>query len=207
MRRTLISLQVFALMCSPLPQASYAAVGLGRTLGMRLLPMVLLYALSDLVVFLAYWWVTRRLGFAGLGRIQRRLPSMLGERLARAGSGAERVGQGTATLPAIFAAGSASLYLAVVMTALSRARLLPAMLAAVTADVLQFTGTVALAGALARLLPVPGGQWLMLAAAPALVALLPLCMRMGRAGARHINLRPAPLPGAAVAHVPAGAPA
>ncbi len=182
MRWMLISLQVFALMCAPIPQSSYAAVAVGRTLGMGMAIMFGMYIVSDVAVFLTYWWLTRRVGQPGLSRLQRRLPAWAGGRLGRAVGRAGRGGSGAVTLSSIFAAGYASLYLAVLLTTLRRAPLLPALAVAVAADVLQFSGTLALAGVLARVMPVPGAEWAGLVLAPLLAGVTPAAIRAARPG-------------------------
>lgn len=207
MRHALFTLQVFLLMCTPLPQASYAAIGLGRTLGLGMGLMFGLYFVSDLIAFLVVRWVTRRVGLPGLARLRRRLPRRLGEPLERLSERAARSSAAKMTLPAMFAAGYANLYLAALAAGLSRVRLLPALLVGVTGDLLQFTGTVALAGMMARAMPFPGADWAALLVAPALVGLLPAALPLGRGVVRYhrrprpaflflpvLRRRPAPVP-------------
>lgn len=198
-RRTLFSLQVFLLMCTPLPQASYAAVGFGRTVGLSMGLMLALYTASDVVGFLTVRWLTRHAGRPGLARLRRRLPQWLGRRLDRGCERAAIAGRGAVTAPAMFAAGYANLYLAALVAGFSRMRLLPALLYGITGDLVQFTGTVALAGMLARLLPFPGADWAALLAAPVLLGLVPAGLRLGRPLERYLRRpRPAFLPPALV---------
>ncbi len=163
MRRAFLSLQVLLLMCTPLPQASYAAVGLGRRGGLAMLRLLALYAISDAVALLLITWALRRVT----------LPARVRALVDRAAQRAQPVARRGATLPALFAVGFVSLYTVGVIAGLSRVRLLPALTAGIAGDLVQFTGTVALGGLLARLLPFPGADWVFLLAAPLLVATLP----------------------------------
>lgn len=159
MSRALIATQVFLLMCAPLPQASYVAVGLGREGGLELLQLLLIYAASDVLALGLLVLVVRRLP----------LPERLRLLVERGAARAEAHSAGRATLPAFFVAGVASLYSVALLAGMRRARALPSLAAGLAGDLSQFTSTVLLGGALARLLPVPGGEWLFLLGAPLLV--------------------------------------
>ena len=187
MRRVLFSLQLFLLMSTPLPQTAYAAVGLGRAGGLSMSLMFVLYALSDLMVFLTAYWFLRRAGGSPLVRLRQQLPRRLTRRLDDAGARAARLGRGKATAPAMFAAGYANLYLAAVFANVSRIRLLPAAVFGISGDLLQFSGAVALAGVLARALPFPGADWVMLLAAPVLVGLIPALIKAARLAADYLR--------------------
>ena len=162
--RSLIALQVFALMCAPLPQASYVAIGLGRGEGLGLAVLLVLYALSDVVALTVIALAVRRLP----------LPQRVRSLVERVAQRAERSAHGRTLLPALFAVGFASLYSVAVLAGLSRVRLLPALAAGLAGDLVQFTTTVALGGALARLLPFPGADWVFVLTAPFLVAMVPV---------------------------------
>ena len=194
-RRAFFSLQVFLLMSTPLPQTAYAAVGLGRAGGLSMSLMFVLYALSDLLVFLAAYWLLRRAGRSPLGRLQQRLPRRLRRRLDDAGARAARLGRGKATAPAMFAAGYTNLYLAALFATVSRIRLLPAAAFGISGDLVQFSGAVALAGVLARALPFPSADWVMLLVAPVLVGLIPGFIKAARVAGDYLRRpRPAFLP-------------
>jgi hypothetical protein len=182
-----VSLQVLLLMCTPLPQAAYAAVGFGRTLGLGMGLIFGLYVASDVIGFLAARWLTRRVGRPGLKRLLRRLPGRLERRLDEAAERAAPLAGGAGMLPAMFAAGYANLYLAALIAGLSRRRLLPAMAAGIGGDLIQFSGTVAIAGTLARLVSFPGADWAALFVAPTLVGLLPAWSRMVQATAAYLR--------------------
>jgi hypothetical protein len=171
MVRATIGLQVFLLMCAPLPQASYIAVGVGREAGLAMALLLALYAASDTIVITAIALGVRRLP----------LPRRVRALVERTATRAERATRGRATLPALFATGFASLYTAGVLAGLRRGRLWPALTAAVIGDLVQFTGTVALGGALARLLPFPGADWVFILVAPLLIAALPAAAWTARA--------------------------
>ena len=195
MRRALFSLQVFLLMCTPLPQFSYGAVGFGRTVGLSMALILGLYVLSDLAAFLAVRWLARRLGQPGLVHLQRRLPRRLVRRVEPTVARAAQAERGGLTLPALFVAGYVNLYLAALVAGLSRVRLLPAMAFAVAGDLLQFAGTLALAGLLARSLPFRGAEWVTLLTVPVLLGLVPAGMCAARGLVRHLRRpRPAFLP-------------
>jgi hypothetical protein len=181
MLRATVALQVFLLMCAPLPQASYVAVGVGREAGLAMALVLLLYVASDTIVVTAIALGVRRLP----------LPARLRALAERAAARAERATRGRATLPALFAAGFASLYTAGVLAGLRPGRLAPALAAGIAGDVVQFSGTVALGGALARLLPFPGADWVFILAAPLLVAALPAVAWTARA-ARQLLVPSAP---------------
>ena len=180
MRPVLFSLQVFVLMCLPMPQSSYVGVGLGQRAGLSMALLLLLYTLSDFVVFAFGSFAMRRLGPAGLRRLNARLPRPLDRRFSAARLDAERRGRSRAALPAVFIAGSVSLHLAALVATVSRARVLPAALSAVSADVIQFTATVALAGTIAHTLPFAGGNWLALMVAPLLMGGVPITLQGAR---------------------------
>ena len=185
MTRILISLQVFLLMCAPLPQASYVGVAVGRNAGLAMVLLLALYTLSDLLALLLSSTVVRRV----------RLPGRLGRWVARTAARAEQIGRGPAALPALFATGYASLYAVGVIAGLSRLRPARVMAAGLAGDLVQFTTTVALGGLLAALLPFPGANWAVVAAAPLLTVALVLGGRTGHALTRFLRgavARPAP---------------
>ena len=115
--------------------------------------LLVLYTASDALVVTAIALGARRLP----------LPARLRARVERIAARAERATRGRATLPALFAVGFASLYTAGVLAGLRPGRLATALATGIAGDVVQFTGTVALGGALARLLPFPGAVWTVLA--------------------------------------------
>ena len=180
MLRATIALQVFLLMCAPLPQASYIAVGIGREAGLAMALLLLLYTLSDALVVTAIALGARRLP----------LPARLRALVERAADRAERATRGRATLPALFAVGFASLYSAGILAGLRPGRLAPTLAAGIAGDVVQFSGTVALGGALARLLPFPGAEWVFIMAAPLLIAGLPAAGWVARATLRALTPSP-----------------
>ena len=155
MSRAIISLQVFLLMCAPLPQASYIGVAVGRDAGLALGIMLVLYTLSDLLALLLIAALVRRV----------RLPGRLGRWVARTAARAEGLAGGRAALPALFATGYASLYAVGVLAGLSRLRPARVIAAGLAGDLVQFTSTVALGGVLAHALPLLGGTWALLLAA------------------------------------------
>ena len=192
MTRTLISLQVFLLMCAPLPQASYVGVAVGRNAGLGIMLLLALYTLSDLLALLLIYAVVRRV----------RLPGRLGHWVARTAARAEQIGRGPAALPALFATGYASLYAVGVIAGLRRLRPARVMAAGLAGDLFQFTTTVALGGLLAALLPFPGASWAVVAAAPLLTVTLVLGGRTGHVLTRFLRgtmVRPAPCTGCAAA--------
>ncbi len=174
MRRLLVlSLEVFLMMCLPAPQAAYAAVGLGHAAGLDTLAMFGLYVVSDIVAFLVVVSIGRRYGLPGLERLAARLPRWMGARLLRM----TEQHRPSLALPAMFLTGYLNLYLAAVTVGLSRMRIVPASAFGILGDVIQFTSTVLLAGLLARLLPLPGAEWIVLFTLPALLAVLPVAAR------------------------------
>ena len=185
MTRTLISLQVFLLMCAPLPQASYVGVAVGRNAGLAMVLILALYTLSDLLALLLIATVVRRV----------QLPGRLGRWVARTAARAEQIGQGPAALPALFATGYASLYAVGVIAGLSRLRPARVIVVGLAGDLFQFTTTVALGGLLAALLPFPGASWAVVAAAPVLTVTLVLGGRAGHTLTRFLRgtmVRPDP---------------
>ena len=164
MSRAVISLQVFLLMCAPLPQASYIGVAVGRDAGLALGVMLALYTLSDLLALLLIAAAVRRL----------RLPGRLGRWVTRTAARAERIAGGPAALPALFATGYVSLYAVGVIAGLSRMRPARVIAAGLAGDLVQFTSTVALGGVLAHALPLPGETWALLLAAPLLTSVVAL---------------------------------
>ena len=169
MTRTLISLQVFLLMCAPLPQASYVGVAVGRGAGLGMALLLALYTLSDLLALLLIYAVVRRV----------RLPGRLGRWVERTAVRADRIGGGPAALPALFATGYVSLYAVGVIAGLSRMRPVRVIMAGLAGDLVQFTSTVALGSVLATLLPFPGGSWALVAAAPLVTGAIVLGGRAG----------------------------
>jgi hypothetical protein len=205
-RAALISLQVFLLMCTPLPQASYAAVAFGRSAGLGMALLFALYAVSDVVVFTLTHALVRRAGRPGLLRLRGVLPSRLARPLNRAIGETSPERHGWSGLAALCAAGYANLYLAALLAGLGRRRVLPAAAAAISGDLVQFSGAIALAGVLLRVLPVPGGEWAALLTAPLIVAALPAMPRAYRVAICHLRSpRPSFLPIFPI--VPAPAPA
>ena len=162
--RAIISLQVFLLMCAPLPQASYIGVAVGRDAGLALGIMLVLYTLSDLLALLLIAALVRRV----------RLPGRLGRWVARTAARAEGLAGGRTALPALFATGYASLYAVGVLAGLSRLRPARVIAAGLAGDLVQFTSTVALGGVLAHALPLPGGTWALLLAASLLTGAVAL---------------------------------
>ena len=177
MSRAVISLQVFLLMCAPLPQASYVGVAVGRNAGLAMGIMLALYTLSDLLALLLIYAVVRRV----------RLPGRLGRWVERTAATAEQTTRGRAALPALFATGYASLYAVGVIAGLSRLRPARVIAAGLAGDLFQFTSTVALGGVLARALPFPGGTWAVLLAAPLLTGAVALAGRTCRSWVRTVR--------------------
>ena len=162
--RAVISLQVFLLMCAPLPQASYLGVAVGRNGGLAMGIMLALYTLSDVLALLLISTLVRHL----------RLPGRLGRWVTRTAARAEGIASGRAMLPALFVTGYASLYAVGVIAGLSRLRPSRVIVAGLAGDLVQFTSTVALGGVLAHALPLPGGEWALLLAAPLLTGAVAL---------------------------------
>jgi hypothetical protein len=175
--RTLIGLQVFLLMCAPLPQASYIGVAVGRGAGLAMVLLLALYTLSDLLALLLISTVVRRV----------RLPGRLGRWVARTAARAEQLGRRPAALPALFATGYASLYAVGVLAGLSQLRPARVIAVGLAGDVFQFTTTVALSGLLATLLPVPGGSWALVVVAPLVTVALVLGGRAGQLLPRSVK--------------------
>lgn len=182
MRRVLTVCQLFLLMSTPLPQASYLAILLGRSAGFHILLLFCLYAASDVVAMLAVMTAVRWLGPRGhraLTRLGR--PGRWAEReLQRA----ETLSQSALSLPALFVGGVVNLYLVAAIAGLGNISRRKAMSAGIAGDLTQFISTVALGGALARALPFPAAEWLILMIAPLVVGGLPAVLRLGRRGSR-----------------------
>jgi len=174
--RTLIGLQVFLLMCAPLPQASYIGVAIGRGAGLAMILLLALYTLSDLLALLLIATIVRRV----------RLPGRLGRWVARTVARAEQIGRGPAALPALFATGYASLYAVGVLAGLSQLRPARVIAAGLAGDVFQFTTTVALSGLLTTVFAIPGGSWALVVAAPLVAVAIVLGGRAGRALTRSL---------------------
>lgn len=195
MRVVLLSLQVLLLMCTPLPQASYAAVGLGRAAGLGMVLLFTLYVVSDVLVFTATRWIAARAGRPGIARVRSWLPGRLGRLLEDGASRARVAPGGWSGAVALFAAGYANLYLAALIAGLSGRRTLTFAIAGIAGDLVQFSGAIALAGVLARVMPVPGGGWIALMTAPLVVASLPGWPRACRTVTDYLRRpRPAFLP-------------
>ena len=175
MRRLfLLSVHILLLMCVPLPQSAFAAVGIGRGAGIPVAALFALYALSDVLTFALIVWGVRRMGRPGLARLETRLPRSLHGRLT---GGVHVAGRGALSTPAIFAAGYANLYLAALITGLRHGRTLPAALLGIAGDLLQFGSAALLAGTAAHFVQVPGGEFTMLMIVPVLVAIVPLLIK------------------------------
>jgi hypothetical protein len=192
-RRVLLAIHVFLMMCLPIPQAAYAAVGLGRTVGLGMLHLISLYVASDLVAYAMIVWVARRYGRRGLEKLAMRLPGHARGPLLSA-LDSKRV-----SLPAMFVTGYANLYLAALIAGLSRRRVVPAAVLGIGGDVIQFTSTVLLAGVINRLLPIPGGEWAVLLTLPLLLGVLPIGFGALKKVLEHVHglrpvLQPAPVP-------------
>lgn len=210
MARLLLTLQVFLLMCLPVPQAAYAAVAYGGAFGLDLRLMLGLYVVASSCLFLTAYTLSRVLGVAGIARLRRRLPEWVDRRLnsavARAPSPRDKK-----AYPAVFFAGYANLYLAAVVAGLGRMRVVPAMLFGMAGDVLQFSGAVLLAGVLARLLPFPGSNWAALMLAPVVMGLTPAAIRISRFALAYLkrprsSFLPGPRKGSLPVRVPANEP-
>jgi hypothetical protein len=188
-RRALVNLQVFGLMCLPLPQAAYAAVALGGRLGLDIGSLLTLYALSDVLAFLVIGLVLRRLGPAAMQRARRYLPRHVDARLQRS------LPAGTVALgvPAMFAAGYANLYLAAVVSGLGRSRFVTGMAFGIAGDLVQFTGTVMLASALAKALPFQGADMVLLLVLPAALAAASFALRSRGLSIDRLRVRRSPL--------------
>jgi hypothetical protein len=181
----LFAIHVFLMMCLPLPQAAYAAVGVGRTVGLGMLHLLSLYVASDLVAYALIVWVARRYGRRGLEKLAMRLPRRAREPMLHA------LDSKRASLPAMFVTGYANLYLAALIAGLSRTRLVPAAVLGIGGDVIQFTSTVLLAGVINRLVPVPGGEWTLLLTLPLLLGVLPIGLGALKKLVEHLRgLRP-----------------
>jgi hypothetical protein len=172
-RTVLLSLQVLVLMCTPLPQAAYAAVGVGRSAGLGLGLLFALYLISDVVMFSATRLLAHRAGLPGVVRLKAWLPAWLGRALDGGARRARMAPDGWTGLAAVFAAGYANLYLAALITGLGGRRTLAFTLAGIAGDMVQFSGAIVLAGVLARAISIPGGGWFALMTAPLVVASLP----------------------------------
>ena len=182
-----VSLQVFLLMCAPLPPASYIGVAVGRDAGLAMGVLLALYMLSDLLALLVISALVRQV----------RLPGRLGRWVERTVATAEQTARGRAALPALFATGYASLYAVGVIAGLSRMRPARVLAAGLAGDLVQFTSTVALGGVLVTMLPFAGGTWVVLLAAPLLTGAVALAGRTRRSWVR--SLRSTSIPGAGTA--------
>jgi hypothetical protein len=193
-RRLLFILQVFVVMSLPVPQAAYAAIGFGRTIGLDLLHMIPMYILSDVIAFAVVVWVTRRYGRRGIARLLRPLP----ERFSRPFDRVLGERRTVVPLSAMFATGYANLYLAALVTGLSPMRTLPSSLLGIAGDVFQFTGTVLLASLVMKMLPFRGSEWAVLLTLPALVAVVPFGLQGLKRLVERLCGLPAVLPPAPV---------
>lgn len=176
MRRALTAFQLFLLMTAPLPQASYAAIGLGRAAGLHILLLLGLYAVSDVVAVLSVMTVVRWLGPRGhraLARLGRP-----GRWLERELQRAETLSRGALGVPTLFIGGVVNLYLVAAVAALGNVSRRVTLAAAIAGDLIQFVSTVALGGVLARALPFPAAEWVFLLAAPLFIGALPAALRL-----------------------------
>lgn len=164
-------------MCTPLPQASYAAVALGQRAGLDLLLMFGLYAAADVVALFVLTTVLRRVP----------LPPLLRRFVDRAGHAAERRLSPRRRLAALFLTGYANLYAVGVLMGFGRVRLAPAFLAGMAGDLVQFTSTVLLGGVVARFLPIPGAELSFLAGATLVAVGIPACLWIVRHGVRLLR--------------------
>lgn len=153
-------------MCTPVPQAAYAAVALGRRAGLDLLLMFGLYAAADVLALFILTAVLRRVP----------LPGLLRRLVDRAGHAAERKLSPRRRVAALFLTGYANLYAVGVLMGFGRVRLAPAFLAGLAGDLVQFTSTVVLGGFIARFLPIPGAEWSFLAGATIVAVGIPACL-------------------------------
>lgn len=164
-------------MCTPLPQASYAAVALGQRAGLDLLLMFALYAAADVVALFVLTTALRRVP----------LPRLVRRWVDRAGHAAERRLSPRRRLAALFLTGYANLYAVGVLMGFGRVRLAPAFLAGMAGDLVQFTSTVLLGGIVARFLPIPGAELSFLAGATLVAVGIPAVLWLLRHGVRALR--------------------
>ena len=173
----MLVLQVFLLMCAPLPQGSYIGVTVGRNAGLSMGLMLVLYALSDLLLLLLIRAAVRRV----------RLPGRLRRWVERTAPSAEALTRGPAALPALVATGFASLSTIGVIAGLCPTRSVRVMVAGLMGDLVKFIGTVALGGVLTSILPFPGATWAVLVAVPLLTSVVAMVGRACRSWLRSLH--------------------